>query len=145
MQWQQVNRTQAEIAFGVCENRSGASILGNYPVCFTTTTGSNDGVQVVAPASGNLFTFAGFADADIADAASGALFQCYGYRASVRIFATGTSGTVDAGVVMGVGAGSNGVNSTGSLDTYGPVVSMESIPAATCSPGGYAKAFIRLL
>lgn len=144
MQWQQVNRTQAEVAFGVCENRDGASILGNYPVCFTTTTGSNDGYQVVKPLAAQVFTFGGFADADIADAGVG-LFQCFGYRASVRIFATGTSGTVDAGVVMGVAASSNGVNSTGSVDTYGPVVSMEQVAAATVSPGGYAKAFIRLL
>lgn len=144
MQFQRVNRTNAEQAFGVCENRSGATISGNFPVCFTTTSGSNDGYQVVAPAAGNVFTFAGFADADIADAAVG-LYQCYGYRASVRIFATGTSVTVGAGVVMGTAAGSSGVNSTGSLDTYGPVISMESVGAAINSPGGYAKGFIRLL
>lgn len=144
MEFQRVNRTQAETVFGVCENRAGATISGNFPVCATTTTGSNAGYEVVAPAAANALTFMGFADADIADAAVG-LYQCYGYRASVRIFATGTSGTIAAGVAMGVANGSNGVNSTGLLDTYGPVVSMESIGAAINSPGGYAKGFIRLL
>ena len=144
MQFQRVNRTNAERAMGVCENRSGASILGNYPVCFTTTSGSNDGYQVTTPLAANVFTFGGIADADIADAGVG-LFQCYGYRDSVRIFATGSSGTVEAGVVMGPAASSNGVNSTGSVDTYGPIISMEAVPAATTSPGGYAKGFIRAL
>ncbi len=144
MQFQRLNRTNAETCFGVFENRSGATITGNYPVCFTTTSGSNDGYQAVAPATANVLTFAGIATTDVADAAVG-LYQCYGYRDSVRIFATGTSGTIGAGVAMGPAAASNGVNSTGVLDTYGPVISMEAIGAAVNSPGGYAKAFIRAL
>ncbi len=144
MEFQRVNRTNSETAFGVCENRSGGTILGNFPVCFTTTAGSNDGHQVVAPASGNLFTFAGFADADIADAAVGR-YQCYGYRDSVRCHALGTSVTIGAGVVMGISAASNGVGSTGDQDVNGPTIAMEVIGALVTSPGGYGKAFIRLL
>jgi len=144
MEFQRVNRTQAELAFGVCENRAGATINGNFPVHFTTTASSNAGYEVVAPAAANMFTFAGVADADIADAAVGR-YQCYGYRDSVRVFAHGTSVTIAAGVVMGPAAGSDGVSSTGDLDTYGPTVSMEAIGALVTSPGGYGKAFIRLL
>jgi hypothetical protein len=144
MQFQRVNRTDAEQAFGVCKNVAGATISGNSPVCFTTTAASNDGAGVVLPAAGNVFTFAGFADADITDTSIG-LYQCYGFRNSVRIYAHGTSVTIAAGVVMGTAAASTGVSSTGSLDTYLPTVSMEAIGAAVTSPGGYAKAFIRLL
>lgn len=144
MQFQRVNRTDAEKAFGICRNASGATISGNYPVCFSTTSGSNNGLDVVAPAAANALTFGGIADADITNTDYGR-FQVYGYRDSVRIFATGTSGTNAAGIALGVAAASNGVNSTGLLDTYGPVLSMESIGAAVNSPGGYAKAFLRLL
>ena len=144
MIFQRVNRTDAEKVLGVCENRDGATVNGNIPVCFTTTASSNAGYEVVTPAADNVFTFAGHADADIADAAVG-LYQCYGYRDSVRIFAHGTSVTIAAGVVMGPAAGSDGVSSTGDLDTYGPVVSMEAIGALITSPGGWAKGFIRNL
>lgn len=144
MQFQRVNRTNAEQAFGVCKNVSGGTISGNYPVAFTTTSGSADGYGVVVPATSHLFTFAGIANADIADTEVG-LYQCYGYRDSVRIFATGSSQTVAAGVILGPANASNGVNSTGLLDAYGPLVSMEAIGAAVNSPGGYAKAFIRLM
>lgn len=144
MQFQRVNRTSAEKGFAVCENRSGATVSGNYPVCFTTTSGSTDGYQVVAPATSQVQTFAGIADADIADAAVG-LYQCYGYRDSVRIFATGSSQTIAAGIAMGPAASSNGVNSSGLKDFFGPVISMEAIGAAVNSPGGYAKALIKAM
>ena len=144
MQFQRVNRTNAEKAFGVCENRSGATVSGNYPVCFVAVAGSNDGYMVTTPTGVCVQTFAGVADADIADAAVG-LYQCYGFRDSVRIFATGSSQTIAAGIAMGVAASSNGVNSTGLKDFYGPVLSMEAIGAAVNSPGGYAKALIKLM
>ena len=113
-------------------------------MCFTTTSGSTDGYQVVAPATSQVQTFAGIADADIADAAVG-LYQCYGYRDSVRIFATGSSQTIAAGIAMGPAASSNGVNSSGLKDFFGPVISMEAIGAAVNSPGGYAKALIKAM
>lgn len=144
MQLQRVNRTDPEKVFGICKNVTGGTVLGNYPVAFTTGTGSNDGISVVVPATGSLFTLAGILDVDVADTEYG-LYQAYGFRSSVRVFATGTSQTIAAGVLMGPANASNGVNSTGLLDTYGPLISMEAIGAAMNSPGGYGKAFIRLL
>jgi len=144
MEFQRINRTNAEQAFGICENRDGATISGNIPACFTTTSSSNAGYEVVTPAAANVFTFAGIADADILDAAVGRV-QTYGYRDSVKVFAHGTSVTIAAGVTMGPAAGSDGVSSTGDIDVYGPVISMEAIGALITSPGGHAKAFIRLL
>lgn len=143
MEFQRVNRTSAEKAFGSCENRNGATILGNYPVCFTTTTGSNNGLEVVSPAAANLNTFFGVANSDIADADAG-VAQTYGYRDSIRIFAHGTSVTTAAGVAMGPGT-SAGVSSTGLNDNFGPVVSMEAVGALINSPGGYAKGLIKAL
>ena len=144
MQFQRVNRSNAERGIGVFENRSGATISGNYPVAFTTGSSSNDGYHAVVPATGSLATFAGICDADTADANPG-LYQCYGYRDSVRIFATGSSQTIGAGVILGPANGSNGLNSTGIQTILGPVIAMEAIGAAVNSPGGYAKAFIRAL
>jgi hypothetical protein len=144
MEFQRINRTNAEQAFGICENRNGATILGNQPVAFTTTAGSNAGYEVVAPASANIFTMAGITDADIADAAVGR-YQCYGFRDSVKVYAHGTSATISAGVVMGPHTASDGVGANGEADTFGPTVAMELIGALVTSPGGYGKAFIRLL
>lgn len=143
MEFQRVNRTDAEKAFGSCENRNGATISGNSPVCFTTTSGSNAGYEVVIPAAANLNTFFGVADADITDANAG-VAQTYGYRDSVRIYAHGTSVTTAAGVAMGPGT-SDGVSSTGLFDNFGPVISMESVDAIVNSPGGYAKGLIKAL
>lgn len=144
MQFQRVNRTNAETGFGVFKNVSGGAITAHHPICFTTTAASVDGHQAVAPATGQVLTFGGINNADLADNDVG-LYQCYGYRDSVRVYAHGTSVTIGAGVAVGPAAGSNGVSSTGLVDTYGPVVSMEAIGAAVCSPGGYGKAFIRAL
>jgi len=145
MEFQRVNRTQAEQAFGVCENRQGATISLGFPVAFTTTASSNNGYEVVTPAAANFATFAGVADADIADAGVGR-YQPYGYRDSVRIYASGTSVTIAAGVEMGTNAGSDGVGSLGSIHlNFGPLVSMEVIGAIVCSPGGWGKAWIRLM
>jgi len=143
MNFQRVNRTNAEKAFGSVENRNGATILGNYPVCLATGAGSADGLQVVSPAAGNLQTFFGIADSDITDADQG-IAQTYGYRDSIRIFAHGTSVTTATGVVIGPGT-SAGVSSTGLVDKFGPVISMEAIGALINSPGGYAKGVIKAL
>lgn len=142
MIFQRINRTNAETAFGVFDNVNGSTLYGNYPVQFCVTSGSADGYSGVDPDAG-FFAMAGVVDVDTANRGVG-LYQCYGYRDSVRVFAHGTSATVGAGVVMGFAA-SNGVSSTGLLDSYGPVIAMEAIGAAVTSPGGFGKAFIRML
>ena len=138
------NRTTAEVMYGNFTNVSGAAMTVGYPVCFTTTAASMNGNNAVAPATSNVLTFAGVVKNDsVADTGSG-VYIAYGL-ASVRIFATGTSGTIAAGVAMGPNAASNGVNSTGLLDTFGPVISMAAIGAAVNSPGGYANGFVRAM
>jgi hypothetical protein len=144
MQFQRINRTDAEICFGIFKNVSGTTISGNYPVCFTTTSGSNDGISAVPPAASNNLTLAGVADANVANTEYGR-FQAYGFRNSVAIYAHGASVTIAAGVAIGPGATSNGFGSTGLKETFGPLVTMETVGAAVCSGGGFAKAFIRNL
>jgi len=146
MQFQRVNRTNAEKAFGVCVNEHSATITGNYPVLFiAANASSNDGYKVQGNLSADLRLFAGIADADIAQGAVG-LYQCYGYRDSVYIYALTTSETIAAGAALGPGAtGSPGLSSLGLTATFMPVVAMQAIGATVNSPGGYAKAFIRAL
>lgn len=146
MQFQRVNRTNAEQAFGVCVNEGAAVMSGNYPVFFIAANeSSNDGYKVQGNLTADLQLFAGIADADIALGAVG-LFQCYGYRASVRLYSLATSTTIAAGAALGPGAtASNGVQSLGLTLSYGPLVVLQAVGATVNSPGGYAKAFIRSL
>lgn len=146
MQFQRVNRTDAEKGFGVCTNEGAALMSGNYPLFFIAANeSSNDGIKVQGPLTADLALFVGICDADIAQGAVG-LYQCFGYRASVRLYALATSSTIGAGVVMGPGAtASHGVQSLGLTFVYGPLVAQQVIGATVNSPGGYAKAFIRAM
>jgi len=144
MQTATSNRTIAEVMYGNFTNVDAASITTGFPVCFTTTAASVNGNNAVLPAAANFLTFAGVSTSDVAANGVGR-YIAYGYAASVRIFAIGSSVTNAAGIAMGTGAASSGVNSTGHLDTYGPVLSMESIGAAVNSPGGYAKGLLRAM
>jgi hypothetical protein len=142
MQIQTANYTNAEVIYGNFLNVQGATITTGYPVAFTTTAASLDGNQAVLPATGQRHSFAGIAQADVADNTVGR-FQCWGYHASVFIFACGTSVTDNVDDVLGPNAGSVGVNSTGRVDILTPVIAMEAIGADVNSPGGYAKCFIK--
>lgn len=144
MRIQKLNRSTREAVDIPITNAQGATITLGFPACFTTTAASVDGIKAVLPATANVLTFVGISLSDIPDNDVG-LVRSFGYASSVRIFATGSSGTVGAGVAMGLGAASLGVNSTGLLDSYGPVVSMESIGAAVNSPGGWARGLVRAL
>lgn len=138
------NRSTAEIVYGNFTNVSGAAMTIGFPICFTTTAASLNGNNAVAPATGNALTFAGVVkNSSVGDTEAG-IYIAYGL-ASVRIFATGTSGTIGVGVAMGPAAASNGVNSTGLKDVFGPVISLEAIGAAVNSPGGYANGFVRAM
>lgn len=132
---------KVDIAFVAAQ---GATVTTGFPVCLTTTANSNDGIRSVLPASANHKTFTGISLRDVPDNAVG-LARAYGFVSSVRIFAHGASVTIAAGEPMGTGPSSNGVSSTGLLAAIGPIVSMEAIGAALCSPGGYAKGFARLM
>lgn len=136
------HRGSVEFADAVVENAAGATITLGFPACLTTTAASVDGKKAVLPAAANFLSLVGPAVANIPDTDFGRV-RVFGYFSSVRIYAHGTSVTIAAGVALGTGPGSSGYSSTGLLESYGPVISMESIGAAVCSPGGYAKGFCR--
>lgn len=142
MQTATSNRTIAEVMYGNFTNVHGATITTGYPLSFTTTAASADGNQAVLPATSQLKTFAGISTSDVEDTGVGK-YIAYGYYGSVMIFAIGSSVTVAVDVAMGVANASLGVNSTGLVETYGPVVSMIAIAAATNSPGGWSAGFVR--
>lgn len=144
MRFAQITYDRPDKGFSHVRNVSGGTLSGNHPACLTTTAASLDGHNAVAPASSQVRTLKGVLDKDLADLGYGVV-QTYGYRDSVRIFAHGTSVTIAVDSPMGPAAGSNGFSSSGLKDQYGPAVVLEAIGAAICSPGGYAKAFLRCL
>lgn len=125
-------------------NAAGATITLGYAVCLTTTAASVDGKLAVLPQTDNLLSFYGIAIRNVPNNAYG-LARAYGFLNSVHIYTTGTSGTNAVGIALGPAAGKLGVNSVGSIDTFGPVILMETVGAAINSPGGYAKGFVRAL
>lgn len=127
------------------KNVAGATITTGYAASYTTTAASLNGANVVLPAASQIATFAGIALKEIPDNGVGVV-RAYGYVASTFIFATGTSVTAAVGIALGPGvAGSNGVNSTGLKDFFGPVIAAEAVNAIVTSSGGYVKTFVRAL
>lgn len=142
---QGINKSDPPVADIVVTNAAGATITLGYAAAFTTTAASLGGNLVVLPAAGQNQTFAGIAVKNLPNVAWGRV-RAYGYASSVFIFAVGSSVTNAVGIAVGPGvAGSNGVNSTGLKDFFGPVILMEAAGAAVNSPGGYAKGFVRAL
>ena len=136
--------TNAETIDVVYTNVQGATVTTGYPVAFTTTVGSVDGISAVLPAINNLLSFFGISLSDIPNNGVG-LARTWGLCNSVAIFATGTSGSTAAGVALGPGAASLGVNSTGNITLFGPVIILVSYGAAVNSSGGYTKGFVRAM
>jgi hypothetical protein len=128
----------------VVTNVAGATITLGYATAYTTNANSL-GANVVLPAAGQNRTFAGIALSNIPNNGVGKV-RAYGAVNSVFVFATGTSVTTAIGEALGPGVvGSNGVNSTGLKDSFGPVLALEAVGAAVNSPGGYVKGFVRAL
>lgn len=85
MLFARINRSDPEKIFIAVKNGSGATLTAGYPAYWDCEMTTPDGVQVTNSAtSTTLATFAGLADADIANGAYG-LLQVYGYRASAQI------------------------------------------------------------
>lgn len=96
MQFNRVNRTQAENVYVVVENKEGATITTGLPVSYAPAT-SNDGVQAtIANAAADYPAFIGFAVRDIPANDFGRV-QVGGFVASVLVSNAGTSITINAG------------------------------------------------
>lgn len=79
MLFQRLNREDAEKAFLIVKNVSGATMTAGYSCIWDVS--APDGVRVTKPATATLSLFVGIADDDIVDSAYG-LVQAYGYRAT---------------------------------------------------------------
>jgi hypothetical protein len=96
MQFQRINRSDAERVFSVFYNVSGATITANYPAVWDIT--APDGVAVSKPATATLSLIVGIATEAIADSQYGK-FQTYGYRSS-GFMTNSTQTPVVAGDIM---------------------------------------------
>lgn len=145
MQLQAVNRTDAEKIFGNFTNSEGATMTTGYAVCMTTVVASVDGNKAALPGTGNVRTFVGITDTDVADDAVGR-FQSYGYNGSVYFYASANSlSIVTTDHCAGPAANSLGVGYTGVTTVLHPIVILESVGAIVHSAGGYVQGFIKAL
>lgn len=96
MQFQRINREDADRVFSVFYNVAGATITAGYPACWDTSTA--DGVRVTKPATANLSLVVGLAVDSILDSSYGK-FQVYGYKASGWVI-NATAQTLAAGDIL---------------------------------------------
>jgi hypothetical protein len=143
MLFKRVSRSTAETAFIVARNVSGSTITAGYS-CVFDVGASVDGVRVTQADSVDLQAYAGVADADIANGDYG-LIQVYGYRSSIRIYAsTGSSVAGDNLVVVADQWGLTPATSGGTAKAFGFLC--EAVAASSSSQYlTTAKAFIRAL
>lgn len=146
--FQRVNRNDPERIFiSVLSNETCAV---DDAVQWELASASVDGVKVRLPDTGNLYAFAGIADAAITSGSYG-LVQVYGYRSSSRMFQTNTSqatGAAIAPVAGNVYMASVASGTTSSADTVQqPIFAVlaESIASSAASATISAKLFIRAM
>ena len=145
MIFKRVSRSTAEKIFMVVQNVSGSTATAGYALVFDVGA-SVDGVRVTQASATDLQAFAGVADSDIANNDYG-LIQVYGYRSSVRIYAS--TGSSVAGDNLTVVAGSTHWGLTpatvsGTSKAFGFLC--EAITASSSSQfATTAKGFIRAL
>ncbi len=143
MLFKRASRTAPEVAYAVVQNVSGSTMTAGYAAAFDVGA-SVDGVRVSRPGSERLQTFAGVADADIADDAYG-LVQVYGYRASAQIYSsTGSSAAGDNLTVTASQWGLTPAAGAGASKAFGFLC--EAVAASSSSQyNTTAKVFIRAL
>ena len=145
MLFKRVGRTAAETAFIVVQNVSGSTATAGYALVFDVGA-SVDGVRVTQASSTDVQAFAGVADADIANNAYG-LCQVYGYRSSVRIFASTGSSVAGDNLTVVTGSthwGMTPATTSGTAKAFGFLC--EAVAASSSSQfATTAKGFIRAL
>lgn len=145
MIFKRVGRTSAETAFIVVQNVSGSTATAGFALAFDISA-SVDGVRVSQCKTTSAQAFAGVADSDIANNAYG-LVQVYGYRSSVKIFASTGSSVAGDNLTVVTGSthwGMTPATSGGTAKAFGFLC--EAVTASSSSQfGTTAKAFIRAL
>ncbi len=112
MQFQRVNRTDAEQVFLTVLNTEASSMTTGYAVALTFAAASADGHQAIMPLSGTAATLIGWVGVAAQDipANTRGRVQCWGYAPSIYLSQYGTSVTINIGnaLVPGVEAGGLG-------------------------------------
>lgn len=143
MQFQRINRSDAEKVFIICQNVSGSTMTAGYS-CVFDTGASVDGVRVTKASSTDLGAFAGVVDADIANNAYGKV-QIYGYRASAYIYSSAGDSVTGDGLSCVADWGLTPIASSGSSKAFGFLCEAVSSSAASSQYHLTAKVFIRAL
>jgi len=148
--FQRLNRTDPERVFVIVQNNEGAQINKDQSVQWELASASIDGVKVRDLDTGNLYAFAGVADANIATSAYG-LIQVYGYRSTSILFQTSISQDTGLALIPVVAVDylqsvATVLTSTDNF-TRTPIVAVlgESIASAAASATVSRKIFIRAL
>lgn len=148
MLFQRVNRSDPEKIYVVAKNGSGATLTAGYQAFWDCEMTTPDGVQVTNSAtSTTLCTFAGIADAAIANGSYG-LLQVWGYRADVYMVSSEGSSAKGDVLICSATPISNGLHpaaTSGTVKGYG--ILMEAIAASGSSSQYWVSpaCFIRAL
>lgn len=143
MQFQQLNRDQAENVYRVVKNVEGATITTGLPVALHVGA-SNDGVNaIIANAAADYPGFIGVASQDIAANDFGRV-QIGGFVASVLISHVGTSITINAGDPL-VPSPSGFFSGAPTYANSGLKALFASNVPVAVSAGAYASALIKVL
>lgn len=144
MEFQRLNREDAEKVFLCVYNVSGGTITAGYSVVWDIS--SPDGVRVSKPATATLSLFVGIADADIANSAYG-LVQAYGYRSTAYVI-NGVTAIAAGNILVPENAAWSLAYSAASDGKSGFVYAGEavtSVTQTTLSTAANKKVFIRAL
>ena len=144
MQFQRVNREDAEKVFSIFYNVAGATITSGYPAVWDIST--SDGVRVSKPATATLSLIVGVSTQDVADSSYGK-FQVYGYK-SQGLLINATTAVAAGDIMIPVDAQWYLSRSAASDGKSGFVYAGEayaSVTQTTLSAAALKKVFIRCL
>jgi len=143
MQFQGVNREDAERVFQIVYNVAGATTdLGDSVVW--DISASVDGLRVTQPATATLSLFVGVAIENIADSSYGRV-QCYGYRTQALITNTTNQAIAAGDILIPVNAVDYLARSAASDGKSGFVYAAEAFATATTPAAALKKVLIRAL
>jgi hypothetical protein len=148
MLFQRVNRTDAEKVFCIVYNASGGAFTTGQAMVWDVGA-SADGIRVTTPATATLSSFAGLAQAGIANANYG-LAQVYGYTASASVKPDITTALAAGVIFLPINASAdlscNGATGISAADgKTGFLFAMQTNTTMTTPTASAHKVFIRAM
>lgn len=142
MQFQRINREDAERIFAIFYNCAGAAIAAGQSAVLDVS--APDGVRVSKPAAATLSLFVGVATQAIADGAYGK-FQVYGYKTAASVINHTTQAIAAGDILLPVDAQWYLARSGASSGVDGLVMACEAVTTAATPAAADKKVFIRAL